>query len=308
MIIPTYNRWPLVKEAINSVLKQSFSDFEVIVVDDGSTDNTREEIEAIKDPRIRYFYKENYGVSTARNLGLAKSTGQYICFLDSDDLWPEHYLQIMIGKLEKKTEYGAAYSARTVLYSDGKSIKQCDPKRSKSGWITKNLFIHKRLAPVHTSGTCFLKNVLQGFSFDEALRNGQDTDAWLRLSTKTKFLFVPDVAFVNRREHGISPRIWFSRENCNRILFLERFYFRLGGDKIITKNQARRKFSHAYRSAGKTHYRMKNRTAAIFLYKRAILYCPYDIRLYPDLLRALLLNKKGDNLPNWRMPDPLPMI
>ena len=177
-----------------------------------------------------------------------------------------------------------------------------------SGWITKELFLRKSLCPVHTSGSCLRKDALEGFCFDESLVNAADTDAWLRLSTKIKFLFVPEVSFTYRVEHGVAQRVEFSRQNANKIRFLERFYFRLGGDKLISINRARRKISHAYRSVGKTHYQMKNRTAAIFLFKRAIQYWPYDIRLYLDLLKALLLSKKGDNLPNWRMPEPLPMI
>lgn len=86
VIIPSYNRGYIVGKSIESVLAQSYRQIEVIVVDDGSTDNTREVVAGFDD-RVRYFYKENGGVSTARNLGLRECRGEFIALLDSDDLW-----------------------------------------------------------------------------------------------------------------------------------------------------------------------------------------------------------------------------
>jgi glycosyltransferase involved in cell wall biosynthesis len=97
IIIPTFNRATLVLGAIQSVLAQTFADFELIVVDDGSTDNTREIIESNDDPRLRYIRQENKGVSAARNAGVAISNGKYVTFLDSDDevlpTWLAHFAQ-----------------------------------------------------------------------------------------------------------------------------------------------------------------------------------------------------------------------
>ena len=77
------------------------TDFEVLVVDDGSTDDSRAVIENINDARLRYFYKQNGGVSSARNFGLAKAAGEYVCFLDSDDFWPSSYLGVMLQKMSE---------------------------------------------------------------------------------------------------------------------------------------------------------------------------------------------------------------
>jgi len=86
VIIPTYNRSSLAREAVESVLAQTFADFEVLVIDDGSTDNTKQVIESIQDNRIKYSYKDNGGVSSARNMGIGNASGAFIAFLDSDDL------------------------------------------------------------------------------------------------------------------------------------------------------------------------------------------------------------------------------
>ena len=86
VVIPTYNRAHLIKDAVESVLNQTYQDFELIVIDDGSTDNTREVLAVYKD-KLTYIYQENQGRSSARNHGIELAQGEYIAFLDSDDVW-----------------------------------------------------------------------------------------------------------------------------------------------------------------------------------------------------------------------------
>ena len=250
VIIPTYNRSSLVVEAVDCVLRQTMKDVEVIVVDDGSTDDTCAVIKAIGDPRIRYFYKENGGVSTARNLGMEHATGEYLCFLDSDDLWPANFLEVMLEALRGNPEYGAAYCAREILYPDGRRVQSGRTKYSKSGWITADLFAKMF---VQTSTLCFRRKAIKGFCFDPLLLNAQDVDMWLRLSTKIQYLFVPSVQIVYRALHSVSPRTNL-RSNGNKILILERFYFRLGGHKLIGRIAAYRAISSVYRTVARAHY------------------------------------------------------
>ena len=99
VIIPTYNRSSVLSRAIDSVLRQSFKDFELIVVDDGSTDNTKELIEKYSD-QITYIYQDNKGVSAARNKGLEHAKGEWIAFLDSDDEWKKKKLEKQIAFIE----------------------------------------------------------------------------------------------------------------------------------------------------------------------------------------------------------------
>ncbi|HZF73410.1 MAG TPA: glycosyltransferase family A protein, partial [Gemmatimonadaceae bacterium] len=87
IVIPCYNRAHIVRETIDSVLAQTYRNFEVILIDDGSTDNTREVVSSYDDRRIRYFYKANGGLSAARNSGLDSARGEFVAFLDSDDVW-----------------------------------------------------------------------------------------------------------------------------------------------------------------------------------------------------------------------------
>ncbi|MEI6067645.1 MAG: glycosyltransferase [Methylococcaceae bacterium] len=103
VVIPTYNRSAFVSEAIDSVLSQTFTDYELIVVDDGSTDNTKETLKQYGD-KINYIFQENSGVSAARNTGIKNSTGQWLAFLDSDDEWMPEYLATQMEAIRRSTE------------------------------------------------------------------------------------------------------------------------------------------------------------------------------------------------------------
>ena len=301
VIIPTYNRSQLIAEAVNSVLNQTEGDLEVIVVDDGSTDDTHAVIEAIKDVRIKYFYKPNGGPASARNLGLAKATGEYIAFLDSDDYWPEDYLERMIKSLAENPQYGAVYSDITVVYPDGKEIKNCKKSTEKSGLITSHLF---KNSFIWTFAAVFKSSLWEDFYFDEALnKTSEDSDIFLRLSARTKFLFVSEVEAYHRISgDSISSETGIT---CDRLLSLERFYFQLGGKEVVPRNEAFKKLSHACRRIALDCCKKGKKAAALKLYGRAIKYRPFDVRLYFGFVGAALLNKDGDPEPNWQMPEPL---
>ena len=305
IIIPAYNRSEFLTQAVRSVLSQTMTDFEVLVVDDGSTDDSRAVIENIHDVRLRYFYKQNGGVSSARNFGLARTVGEYVCFLDSDDFWPSGYLEIMLRKMRENPDYEAAYCMRTLLFPDGTKVRSYQKEYFMSGRLTENLF---KKSFIQTSTLCFKRTVLQGLFFDESLNNAEDADMWLKVSTRTKFLFVPDIQIIYREGFSSSSSQEFSSQQCNRIRVLERFYFRLGGDKYISKKTAVNKLSRAYRSVAKKSCRDKYRRASICLYKNAISYCRWDVRLHLGLLKAFLISTSDDKQPGWTMPESLKTV
>jgi glycosyltransferase involved in cell wall biosynthesis len=305
VIIPTYNRSRLVVEAIASVLGQTVSDIEVLVVDDGSTDDTRAAVEAIKDTRLHYFHKPNGGVSSARNMGLARASGEYICFLDDDDLWPENWLSVMLDALADNPDYDIAYSPRILLYPDGSRVKSGAWDHCRSGNLTHELFMEMSM---QVSSMCFRRKAMDGFTFDVNLPNSEDVDAWVRLSTRASYLFVPSVDIIFRTGHGVATRTNYSYDNCNALRALERFYYRLGGKAFIRPLVARRRFSQLCQVSGKYHFKKGGRAAAVRLYLRAIRYTPWNLYIYRKLAHALLLSRKEDPSPNWRMPAPLPDI
>lgn len=300
VIIPAYNRRDVVMEAVNSVLSQTLLDCEVIVVDDGSTDDTRDVVEAMADARVRCYGKENGGAASARNLGLAKASGKYVAFLDSDDYWPEDYLETVIGQLERNPEFGAAYTPVTVVYPDGTKKKSHKAPEGRSGRLTVELFLKGFVWP---SASVFRRSVWEDFFFDENIRRSyEDGDAFLRLSMKTLYLFVPEVeAFYRISEDSISSEVGVA---CTRILVLERFYYRLGGRDVVPAITARKRLSHACRKVAKDRLGKRLRTSSLKLYGRALRYWPFDPRLYVEAGRALMLSKAGDKAPDWAMPGP----
>lgn len=117
IIMPTYNRAAIIKRAIDSVFLQTYQDFELIVIDDGSTDNTREILESISDERVKVMYQQNAGPAAARNKGIEVVGGEIITYLDSDNTWHPNFLQVIADELIEP--YVAVYTGQNLLLVDG---------------------------------------------------------------------------------------------------------------------------------------------------------------------------------------------
>lgn len=298
VITPTYNRGNIVAETIKSILTQSYKDFELLVIDDGSADNTRQIISALPDSRIKYIYKQNGGVSSARNLGLKEATGEFIAFLDSDDFWPQDFLATMLDALRKNPDCGLAYCLTSVKSANGEIKNYDSSQRCHSGDITEQLFMNSVIWP---SATIFRKSISENIFFDTQLKNAEDSDFFLRMSAKAKYLFVEGIRAIRTASPDSLSN--FAGINCARILSLERFYFHLGGDKLVSRNAALKKLAKACRRIAERHRKNNNKKAALYLYKKALRYQPTDVRLYIGFAKAVIMTK--DNLPDWQMPKPL---
>jgi len=173
VIIPTYNRAHVLARAIQSVLNQTYQDFEIIVVDDGSTDNTEEVIKSFNDPRIRYIrHEENKGAAAARNTGIKAAKGEFIAFQDSDDEW-------LPKKLEKQMEaFDNASPKVGVVYTGFWSIEGNVKRYS----LNKEI-VHKE-GDIH----CFKKAGM----FDERLHRLIDWELWIRVSKYFDFKFIDE--------------------------------------------------------------------------------------------------------------------
>src|SRR5690606_27150909 len=182
VITPTYNRAAFLPQAIERVLGQTFADLELLIVDDGSTDNTRQLVECYaQDKRVRYFYQENQGQSIARNRGLQEARGEFVCFLDSDNAW-------MLDKLEKSVSVMRVQKDIDVLYGDFVEIDEdgaelgVNTMKRHSGRITQEL-LKDNFVSMNTTMTrraCF--EDMGGFDAND--RFAEDYGLWLRLSTR----------------------------------------------------------------------------------------------------------------------------
>lgn len=180
IIIPTYNRAEFIKKTIESILKQDYDNFEIIIVDDGSKDNTEEVISAIQSDKIKYFKKENGERGAARNYGIARAKGDYITFLDSDDLLYQNHFSTALKMVEQNTNCEIFHLAYEMRNANGKLLFQQNkfPKTANKKLITGN----------HLSciGVFVRQDIIKTVNFNEdrALSGTEDWELWMRLASR----------------------------------------------------------------------------------------------------------------------------
>jgi teichuronic acid biosynthesis glycosyltransferase TuaG len=200
-LIPTYNRATDVKRALDSVLSQTFPVAEIIVVDDGSTDNTREVVASFGD-RVRYIYKKNAGLSAARNTGIQAATGEWIAFLDSDDWWFPDKIRLQAEALHRHPGAALAYTTGWAISANGtrEILRPVDPAR-----LWPALRHSNQLTGGPSSVMIRRDVVLAEGGFNESLVMGEDWDLWVRLVRKYSFAFVPEpVTAITITPHSMS--------------------------------------------------------------------------------------------------------
>ena len=199
VIIPTYNRKEFCVEAIESVLNQTYRDFEVIVVDDGSTDGTAELIRNQYGDKVRYFQKTNGGCASARNFGLRQAAGEYISFLDSDDRYLPEKLEDQSRILDENQDVGFVFSDSYSFDGEKKKLVRAI-RPDKNGSITYPLFMLTYLA----NGSFLVrKKCLDATGYyDERFRLNEDTDFLLRLSVNCRAYYSGNTSFCFRIHPG----------------------------------------------------------------------------------------------------------
>ena len=221
VIIPTYNRENMIGYAIKSVLNQTFKNLEIIVVDDGSTDNTEEIIRGFKDKRVKYIkkYKKNRGISVARNVGIKIARGKYIALLDSDDKWLPEKLDKQIKILQDGSpELGVVYSNSCYIDESGKNINKLPKPKKLEGYIYEDLLGGNYVGTPSTvliRKECFQQVGL----FDDLLNAQADWDMWIRIAKYYRFTLIK-TPLVRYRLHSnqLSKNLGVKIISANRIL------------------------------------------------------------------------------------------
>jgi glycosyltransferase involved in cell wall biosynthesis len=194
VVITTFNRKAFLEEAILSVLNQDYKDKEIIVIDDGSTDNSFEEV---REFPVRYVWKQNGGISSARNMGIVISKGELIAFLDVDDIWKKGKLTEQVQKM-REDQVDISYTDE-IWIRNGERLNQRDRHRKYSGFIFEQCL---PLCIISPSSVVIKRKVFDevGF-FDETLPVCEDYDMWLRITSKYPVVFVEKPFIIKRAGH-----------------------------------------------------------------------------------------------------------
>ena len=240
VIIPTYNRARLLEKAIRSVLSQIFRDFEIVVINDASADNTTEMIKdkfnfEMEKSILRYYRnEENKGLGYCRNKGIGLAKGKYIALLDDDDTWLPEHLKILIGYLEEHKDVGCVFSNCAMIKGDGSSELGVKNLESYKGFSYRELCILGILAATCTS--VFRKQIYKNIGgFRENLNHGENRELYSRIALNYPIHYIEKITSCQYRHKGsyfkISPedyaysreKIWkLTEENSSKFKFLLR--------------------------------------------------------------------------------------
>ncbi|MEM9718532.1 MAG: glycosyltransferase family 2 protein [Bacteroidota bacterium] len=258
IIIPAYNAEPFLGETIQSVIHQEFTDWELIIVDDGSTDKTQIIVEKFtSDPRITYLYKKNEGVSLARNSGFTQSKGAYVAFLDADDLWKKDRLEKMLSKFEGDSALGLVHSY--VQEIDENSQLLPTVYRGKEGYILESLLLGDGCNIPAPSSILLKREVVDTVGgFNPELSTSADKEFFFRVASKFKIGMVQEILGLYRihsnNMHSNIDRMeadnlkayrlaeknnLFKSEHFRRKCFANMYYILGNCYRVLAKNKAK---------------------------------------------------------------------
>ena len=198
VVIPTLNRREFLKEAIDSVLDQTFQDFKLIVVDDGSTDDTNGLVKDYKNTKIKYICQDTEGPASARNMGIKISKGTYIAFLDSDDTWEKDKLEIQVSAMDNNPECLFSHTEE-IWYKKGKRINPKEKHKKHHGEVFEQSV---KLCAISMSTVMVKRELFDRIGlFDENMKACEDYDFWLRVTARFPVLLVDKELTVKQAGH-----------------------------------------------------------------------------------------------------------
>ena len=289
VIIPTFNRAGYIEAAIESILEQTHPVFEIIVVDDGSTDNTKEILKKYGSI-VKYVFQENNGPASARNRGLRMAQGNYIAFLDSDDLWVPYKNTVQLRFFSEHPDIDLVFGHMANFSSEETSLepeilnikvynyfkeKYTNPDRALDYLIIENI--------IPTPTVMFKSKCLtnSGF-FNENLRCAEDYDYWLRFAYYYRLGFI-DRILIKRRLHGENIIDDYLLRVSSHLDVLERFSYTYPHLPRSTKCKLEKAVSQKYYQLGSYYFKLRDLENSFRFLKQAfphyLLNCKYDVKI-----------------------------
>lgn len=287
VILPAYNAEAFIAEAVESVRAQTYGDYELIAVNDGSKDRTGDILDeyAKTFPAMRVIHQPNGRLAAARNAAISRMRGQYIALLDADDLWlPE--------KLARCMAFFAEHPDLSIVYTpmdpfDGATGERMagHSKPCQSGWLTEPLFMS---IFVHDPAAVFHKRVIETCGpFDESLPVSIGNEFWLRVSTKFAFGLIDEPLALRRWTEQSLTRSNRLRGRRIKADMLEDFYFHKGGQGLVPHAKAMRRLAKVNYSAGKLLLQQFQCRAALKRFIKALRFQPGFVKAYPFAFLSL---------------------
>jgi glycosyltransferase involved in cell wall biosynthesis len=217
IIIPLYNKQDFIAEALQSVLQQTFIGFEVLVVNDGSTDNSEAVVSEIKDDRIKLINIKNRGVSVARNTGIKKAKYPWVAFLDADDWWAPTFLTSIVEAIKQFPEEKVFGTGRSRVFKEVVEQYQNPllPKKGETDLVNYFKVISQYLPPINSSNVVISKNLLKEKElFIEGMKQHEDHDLWIRLCKNHKVVFInKELSFYRKNVENTASKEYFSAKD-----------------------------------------------------------------------------------------------
>lgn len=216
-IIPVYNGEKTIQETIESVLNQTWFDLELIVINDGSQDSTLDIISSISDSRIKVFSYPNAGLAASRNRGISHASGEYIAFLDADDLWTPNKLESQWKALQENPQAAVAYSWTDCVDESGQFLR-------RGSYITVNGDAYSNLLLIdfleNGSSALIRRQAIDAVGgFDESLTAAEDWDLWLKLASRYHFVAVASAQILYRvSTDSMSANVWKMEAACLQVI------------------------------------------------------------------------------------------
>lgn len=284
VVVPLYNKKKSVLETMKAALNQTFNNYEIIVVDDGSTDHSAELVETIKNEKLKIYRKENTGVSDTRNFGITKAQGDYIAFLDADDLWDNLYLERLHMMIESAPECGMFVQNYQTVRFDDLPLKLNSPEDHIE--VYKNWEeVFSEMPLVTPAIAVNKKKFIDSGCFDTSLSIGEDLEAWLRISLQYPVCYLNEthvlvVLFSKEYHSRIVPKD-YTKHYTYKLVTQKEKYLNLK-DNIFVHRLINRAIFYAYQNFSWD----KNYKAAHFL-KRNL---KFNLLSRKDKIKYILFN------------------
>lgn len=291
IIIPTYNRLRFLGEALDSVAAQTFRDYEVIVVDDGSTEPVAEGA-AHHAMKPRVIRQSRQGPAAARNRGIAEATADTVAFLDSDDLWQPTKLERFLQALESDRSVRIFYGPMQPILADGTPVAG-RTKPCHAGWITQTLFCSSF---VHVPAVVCRRELLtRAGGFDRSLPVCEDYDLWLRVSLREAFGMLEEPLALRRLHPDRLSKSSMSRNLAVKAHVLQRFYESADAQRRLDPEVAAARLARVFHVAGRAAFRAGDFRLAAEYCRESRRYGGSSLRITATFWTASVLHRIGGN-------------